>query len=391
MNSASPDTTLLFVVGMHRSGTSALCAALQSCGATFGAALLDPMQGVNDEGFWEDSEVVEVNEKLLEHMGRTWFTVDPALSGAVNWSAPSLSKLRTDALAILERGFGVGPLQVVKDPRFCITLPFWLDLCVSLNLHTTVCVANRAPIEIAQSLHKRDGFPLGFGLRLYSSYRKLIALHAPSDSLYVSYDLLLTDPVHLMETLARRLPLVPREEALTGAVRGDLKHQVGEGVGLLAQADTGAVDFPALDAEIERLYPQQRVTADLVQALVARGVELSEKGIEFEGSLSELSSQHIQALATIDERDGQIESLDVRLAQAGGHLSDALAIIPQRDEQILEVQNKLEKLGEEHSYALKIIEERDQQLKEQEEERERFFGIPVVGRLFRKFWSYANS
>jgi hypothetical protein len=45
---------LLIVAGMHRSGTSALCAALESVGASFGSELLEPMEGVNAEGFWED-------------------------------------------------------------------------------------------------------------------------------------------------------------------------------------------------------------------------------------------------------------------------------------------------------------------------------------------------
>ena len=64
---ADNNRKLLFVVGMHRSGTSALCAALEACGATFGGELLGAMPGVNDEGFWEDEAVVALNERLLLH------------------------------------------------------------------------------------------------------------------------------------------------------------------------------------------------------------------------------------------------------------------------------------------------------------------------------------
>ncbi len=54
------ESGVLFVVGMHRSGTSALCAALAARGVSFGSDLLGPMAGVNDEGFWEDAGVVAI-------------------------------------------------------------------------------------------------------------------------------------------------------------------------------------------------------------------------------------------------------------------------------------------------------------------------------------------
>ena len=171
---------LLFVVGMHRSGTSALCAALQVCGASFGDKLLAPMEGVNADGFWEDADVVALNESLLQATGSAWYLCDPAPL-TQDWSTAQFDDARQEAVKILGRGFGSGPLEVVKDPRFCLTLPFWLDVCVGLSLSSDVCVASRAPLEIAASLEKRDGFPSGYGLRLYRLYRQGIARHAPDD------------------------------------------------------------------------------------------------------------------------------------------------------------------------------------------------------------------
>ena len=116
---------LLFVVGMHRSGTSALCAALAAAGASFGEQLLAPMQGVNDEGFWEDQELVAINEAILTANGCHWYN-------PLNWPSDDgwIDKL-PEALtargrARLQSGFGQGPLEAVKDPRLCLTLPFWL-------------------------------------------------------------------------------------------------------------------------------------------------------------------------------------------------------------------------------------------------------------------------
>jgi hypothetical protein len=386
-----PVRQLLFVVGMHRCGTSALCSALRASGATFGSSLLAPMEGVNDDGFWEDSDVVRLNDLLLEHMGLLWFTIVPGVSTEFDWSVAGLAPLRKSALAILTRGFGAGPLEVIKDPRLCITLPFWLLLCAELKLQTTVCVINRAPLEVAMSLQKRDGFPPGYGLRLYRMYREFIALNAPANTVYIRYDVLLKDPLKLMLEFARELPLTPSAKALEGAIRSDLRHQTSaDGVNLLGQADSGDPDIMALDAEINARYPRLATQTALVQALVARGQDLSEKGLEFEGALEKLSKQHIEALATVDQRDLQISVFDARLTDIGQHLSQALATIPERDLQICELQQQLEALGSEHSHALAVVNERDGQLADLLETHQKLFAMPVIGRLFRRLWRYAE-
>lgn len=168
------DRTILFVVGMHRSGTSAMCAALAACGASFGNNLLGAMAGVNDEGFWEDAAVVSINEQLLALLGVTWFSVSAQME-KIDWGAQCFDELRREAAVILQRGFGSASLEAVKDPRLCITLPFWLDQCSSLAIDKRVLVCGRSPMEVARSLQKRDAFPLAFGLRLCASYRQFIA------------------------------------------------------------------------------------------------------------------------------------------------------------------------------------------------------------------------
>ena len=68
----SSSISLLLVLGMHRSGTSALCAALAACGVSFGDRLLDPLAGVNDEGFWEDAAVVAIDQQSLALLDPNW-------------------------------------------------------------------------------------------------------------------------------------------------------------------------------------------------------------------------------------------------------------------------------------------------------------------------------
>jgi hypothetical protein len=343
---SSDSRTILFVLGMHRSGTSALCAALAACGASFGNQLIDAMAGVNDEGFWEDAGVVAVNEGLLALTDSSWYAPAPDIAGT-DWTDARFDSVRQQATGLLRAGFGDAALQAVKDPRLCLTLPFWLALCEELGIATSVCLISRAPLEVAHSLEKRDGFPTGYGLRLYARYRASIERFAPPGTLHVAYDELLRDTTAVMARLAAVLPLDTASPALALAVRGDLRHHAtGEEGDLLAQADTGETDLAALEREINRRYPLEPTLREFSTRFAARGLELAEIG-----------EAHAVALATLDERDADIVSLSAEHRQA-------LATIEERDEQIREFDQRLAKLGEEHSYALTIVRERDAQLAE---------------------------
>ena len=60
---------LIVVAGMHRSGTSAFARALE----VFGISLqgrLRPSAEDNLKGFWEDQDIVDLNEALLAQLDR---------------------------------------------------------------------------------------------------------------------------------------------------------------------------------------------------------------------------------------------------------------------------------------------------------------------------------
>jgi hypothetical protein len=368
---------LLFVVGMHRSGTSALCAALHACGATFGDRLLAPMAGVNDEGFWEDIDVVAANEALLAAAGMRWYAV--SRGAECRWPEEALQRFQACAQAILQRGFGSGPVQVVKDPRLCITLPLWLRACADLGVAAQVCTASRAPIEVAQSLQRRDGFPLGYGLRLDLAYRRALDAAVPSSALAVSFPELLRDASAVMSRLATQLPLQAGEDAVAAAVRSDLRHHSASGAAasgasnLLEQPVIAASELAALEAVIEQQYPVAGLLSEWVEGFVARGTQLTELG-----------ESHSRALATIAERDAQIADLDRRLQDTGAWLERALATVEERDGQIAELDRRLADIGDMHSHALQVIAEKDREIADKDSEIAEIYATPVVGRILRR-------
>jgi hypothetical protein len=390
---------------MHRSGTSALCAALQACGASFGSHLLDPMEGVNDEGFWEAADVVALNDRLLNQAGAQWFSVT-SRHLQFDWTAPEFEEARCEARQIIQRGFGAGPIEVVKDPRLCITLSFWMAVCREMGLHTSVCVINRAPVEVSRSLEKRDGFPVAYSLRLLQTYRLGIVENAPQDTAYVTYDGLLEDPVGVMRLLAEVLPLTVREAELTSAINGEMRHHTGvQEQCLMFQAYSGKIDLKDLESEIARAYPWVQTMSQFAGSLVSRGQELTRIGEahalaletldERDADLDKLAREHTIALATLDERDADLDKLarehtialatlderDADLDKLAREHTIALAIISERDKQITEFDQRLAEIGRLHTHALEVISDKDAHL-------QRVLQKPGIGRVFRAMWKH---
>jgi hypothetical protein len=328
------------------------------------------MAGVNEEGFWENANVVQLNQRLLERVDGTWFC-PPSDSDDIDWSSEIFADLKEQALGLLQQGFGEGPLEAIKDPRLCLSLPFWLSVCTELQLPVTVCVIRRSPLEVANSLEKRDGFPIGYGLRLYAQYSRSMAAGLPPGSLCVTYDQLLEDPESVMRSLADKLPLTIPESGLDGEIKTELRHHRElDGEQVLLQPDGAQTDLAAFDAAIERAYPDSVTLRDFALSVVKRGA-----------LLTKLGDEHAEVLATLRERDADLEGLSTEHRHA-------LATIAERDAQIGEFDRRLADTGAHLSLALSTLVERDEQLASREERLERVFNKPIIGLLFRAMWKY---
>ena len=131
----------LFVVGMHRSGTSALTGVLQLLGVELGGNLLPARAGVNDKGFFEHEDIYRLHNGLLEALGSAWDDVAPL---PPQWlAAPETRRIREELAQIVRRDFGATPLWGLKDPRLCRTLPLWLDLLAELGVDSRAVAVER--------------------------------------------------------------------------------------------------------------------------------------------------------------------------------------------------------------------------------------------------------
>jgi hypothetical protein len=182
----------VFVLGMHRSGTSAVTGLVSLLG------LQPPREGdlvppsaKNPKGYWESMSLVSFNTRVLHAVGSEMscpIAVEPG------WEAdPRLDPLRLEAPAAVRSTFPSTP-WIWKDPRNCLTFSFWRDV---LDVRPVVMLVNRNPLEIAASaLRTRPEQGKVYALALWERYLRQGLEQAVGLPLFATnYDELLADPV----------------------------------------------------------------------------------------------------------------------------------------------------------------------------------------------------
>ena len=224
--SVAGQRTALVVLGMHRSGTSALAGVLHICGAHLPDKLKPPKIGVNPKGFFEPEAVLDLNVRLMRQLGGDWCHVDFAVpaEGAV------ADEFVADASATIAAEYEDRPLIAIKDPRICMLAPLWRRALVEAGYRPAFVVPIRNPLEVAQSLHARGDMSIDEGLALWRAYMQRVVEFADvhGDVLFVRYTELLDDWERVVGRIARRLD-VPldrsRDEDIRRFLEKDLRNQ----------------------------------------------------------------------------------------------------------------------------------------------------------------------
>lgn len=157
---------LVHIVGMHRSGTSAITEAVASIGcAVVGEGTLMVPNEHNPRGYFESELVSRVNDQVLAAFGGSW-NAPPMLPEG--WERlEAMQRLYPSLRTLLDNLSEPDRASVWKDPRFCLTLPLWR---AALQRPQVAVFVYRHPGEVARSLQRRDGIHPSQGLALWERY-----------------------------------------------------------------------------------------------------------------------------------------------------------------------------------------------------------------------------
>jgi hypothetical protein len=143
---------VLFVLGMGRSGTSALTRVLSLCGATAPAGMLGA-DASNPRGYWEPRAALYLNEKFLYRHGSSYF--DPTLrlqeEGALGDEerAAFIAKI-----AAYLHTLPAAPLVVIKVLHISVLSDLWFEAARMAGFDVAAVIAVREPQEVIASLSK---------------------------------------------------------------------------------------------------------------------------------------------------------------------------------------------------------------------------------------------
>ena len=155
--------TVFVILGMHRSGTSALTRLINLCWkAELPLNLMRPGPD-NERGFWESARLALLNDELLQTFGLAWYSIKELPRG---WADTAQARrLSLELEFSFREEFGVAPRCVFKDPRMCRLLPVWRSIFRTLRMQVHYILVVRHPLEVSASLQSRDASQLASSLR----------------------------------------------------------------------------------------------------------------------------------------------------------------------------------------------------------------------------------
>jgi len=202
-SASTPIRQAIVVLGMHRSGTSALTGVLCGLGAAAPKKTLMGPDPCNLKGIFEALSLAQAHDRFLAAAGSCWqdwrkFDLQWAHSQA---AAEHSAKIR----AVLIDEFGDEPMIVLKDPRICRFLPYTLSLLADLNVIAVAVLPVRNPLEVALSLQRRNDFAVPMSIMLW--LRHVLDAEYLSRSLpryFLSYDGLLQNWRYHIDRIAEQ-------------------------------------------------------------------------------------------------------------------------------------------------------------------------------------------
>ena len=203
----------------------------------------------NPIGYFENKAFNQINRALLSHLGKSWH--NPPAIGA-GWEVdPALASLVEEGRRVIG-GFAGSRHWGWKDPKTTVLLPFWQRLLPDMRY--VVCLRN--PLEVADSLAKKNGFPIEHGAYLWHHYtRAAIRYTEGRRRIFAFYEDFFNNGAAELEKLAAFCGL-GEEGDRSGALETilpDLRHHRDETSQLL--------DHPQIRAEYKLFYLGLRALA----------------------------------------------------------------------------------------------------------------------------------
>lgn len=221
---------IVIVIGMHRSGTSAISGILHMHGIIMGEEknFIPAPQPENPRGFFENYRFRLLNDGILEGGGYTiksWETNIPSFEVTLRQKLKMLWFLRSYSHRYGNWGW--------KDPRTCLTLQSWLTEAKSCGLlHRCKLVwLFRNPYSVAESMVRRGDTDFETSLTLWVRYHERALAAGKRTSIpqcFFTYESFCENPVATSEALLNFIDTPLKPEVISELFDRKLNHSLEE-------------------------------------------------------------------------------------------------------------------------------------------------------------------
>ncbi|HEY4559256.1 MAG TPA: hypothetical protein VIG54_00785 [Lysobacter sp.] len=371
---------VVLVLGMHRSGTSAVTGALARCGVALGDHLIEGAAD-NPAGYFEHADAVRADDELLLGIGRAW---DDVRSMPDDWLASSAAARARDAIesGVVAELRGTA-LWGLKDPRMCRLLPLWLLVIESVDVEPSGLLVLRHPDEVAASLARRDSMHPRAANLLWLRHVLEAAQYAPARSTAITYDDFLADAAGTLARSADALgvSLAIEPHALAAFVDHGARHH--RAMRVERQDDVHALALDAYDALssagwrravpelLTRLGDIDEAHAGWIDAVgaAAFGAEhrrriASEAQLAAERRAEQLQAAVDHASELANDRVAELASLDERNRALQDALGRAESLVVERSREAAALQQQLQEASTGLARAEALAVEREAAMRE---------------------------
>ena len=221
----------VLVVGMHRSGTSAVTGALGAMGLNVVHSEDRMDWPESNPEHWESLSLGLHNEDLLNRSGGCW---DGPPEFDDGWEHSPQIQDAGDPGVLIAAAFPEAGPTVWKDPRLCLLLPYWRD---RLPNPIAAVFIWRPPVAVAHSLRRRDDLTIVEGIALWERYnRSAIEGLQGVETFVINYESVVEEPGRYLTEMITWLSSLEqfRESSAewdvdlaTAAIASELHHPPG--------------------------------------------------------------------------------------------------------------------------------------------------------------------
>ena len=327
--------TCILILGMHRSGTSALSGTLNLLDVYLGSDLMKPHKEVNSKGFYENTLLYKVNKKLLKQIGSSWddaFYSESKLNSEVD---------TTELEKVLKQEFQYSQLFAIKDPRLAYLFPLYTKALTNLGIEIKVVIPFRNPLEVADSLRTRNQFSQEKGLLLWA-YHFLLSEEQSRDypRVFTRFDELLQTPQNVIKLMDKRFDLdlaskfVAKEEQVLDFLTPGLKHH---NIAL----DNLSEKMPKIIQDIVGLVPMLNEKDLTIQFDELRTQLFDYQALFYNADITTSLQELEQAKQGLQAKDNELEQAKQGLQAKDNELEQAKQRLQAKDNDLEQIKHEL--------------------------------------------------